>query len=144
MPVRSDDYDESGEALSKRYGLDQRTVHMLPAKCPEHPSSVKIPFVYPQYDPEVNRAANQAWLGMNNNNSGSSGHGRNYANTPYWRQYAAILEKNGRKVFAKIVIQEDLEPWAKKRGFSITKQFRMYGSINEKMEKTEFSRSDPK
>ncbi len=133
MPVRSDE-----DSLSDRYGLDRRTVHLLPAKCPEHPTATLI-----SPDPPSYSVLDQRWQGMNHNYN-NSGNKYNYTSTPYWRRYAAILEKSGSKYFAKVIIQEELEPWAKKRGFTILKQFRMYGSINDKMEKTEFSRRGAK
>ena len=133
MPVRVDD-----DILSEQHGLDKRTVHLLPAKCPEHPHPTPLPSTHP---PFKTAAYNQAWYSMSNH---SNGNAQNYINTPYWRRYAAILEKAGHRCFAKVVIQEDLEPWAKKRGFSILRQNRLYGAVNDKLEKTEFSRSGSK
>lgn len=121
------------ETLSERYGLDKRTVHLLPAKSSDN--------IYPQplsptNQPATSNAGSSAWQTMSNN----YGSGYKYTAAPYWRRYIAILEKHGARQFAKIVIQEDLEPWAKRRGFAIIRQFRAYGTINEKMEKTEFTR----
>lgn len=138
MPV-----EVNSDILSQLYGLDDRTVHLLPARCPEHPHPTPLPSTHPPLHTVVH---NQAWQGMSNHySSGAASSGtHNYISTPYWRRYAAILEKNRVRYFAKVVIQEDLEPWAKKRGFTILRQNRFYGSVNEKLEKTEFSRSGSK
>lgn len=138
MPVRIDD-----DVLSDRYGLDKRTVHLLPAKCPEHPNPIPIPSTHPPYR---SVAYNQAFQAMSNTNNNGYNYNNGYSHVgqSYWRRYVAILKKNGLKCFAKIVIQEDLEPWAKKRGFTVLKQNRLYGTVNEKLEKTEFSRRGSK
>jgi hypothetical protein len=125
------------KTLSERYGLDQRTVHLLPAKTANNFYPQPLPSTN---QPSTNNAGSSAWQTMNNN----YGSGHKYPATLYWRRYIAILEKHGARQFAKVIIQEDLEPWAKRRGFAIIRQFRAYGTINEKMEKTEFTRRAPK
>lgn len=132
MPVRIDD-----KTLSERYGLDQRTVHLLPAKSSDNVYPDRQAFIGPTASPSTHSQSSQIMSHYNNS-------GYKYPTSAYWRRYAAILEKKGARFFAKVVIQEELDAWAKKRGFVVLRQYRTYGTVNEKMEKTEFSRRGSK
>jgi hypothetical protein len=83
-----------------------------------------------------------AWAGMARHYQGGNYHSGSYSYTPqpYWRRYIAILEKDSQRVFAKVIIQEDLKPWAEKQGYEVVRSSQLYGTINPEKEKTEFSR----
>lgn len=148
MPVYRDEdlRDDHHHELSARYGLSPRTTHLLPQNCPPAPVThdQENKYDFTKYDPvkfHQGIAAMANHLGGSSSSNFSSSHRSTVTSSNYvfWRRYAAVLLKNGVKTFAKVVIQEELDAWAKRRGFIILKQYRTY-NVNEKMEKTEFAR----
>jgi len=126
---------------------DRKPIALLPPGNPRASSeaySTPVPSTHPPLGGSQDHLA-MAWAGMTRYFQGYGGahsgsHHTPYKPQPYWRRYIAVLEKGSRRVFAKVIIQEDLKPWAEKHGYAVVRFSQLYGSINPEKERTEFSR----
>lgn len=120
LPVSNDVEDKKPMLLLPPHTGNER------ASDASYASYTPVPYTHPAW--------NGGWNGVTN---------KNYTKpvyAPYWRRYYAILEKNNRKCFGKIVIQEDIETWAVKNGWKVIRSFRGLASINPEKERTEFTK----
>lgn len=126
---------------------DRKPIALLPASNPRAANEVyntSVPSTHPPYGGSQDHMsmAWASWASKYHQGQGGAHYGANstYTPQPYWRRYIAVLERGSKRIFAKVIIQEDLKPWAEKSGYQIVRSSQIYGSINPEKERTEFSK----